>query len=85
MDFGSHISKEPINTSLWLFVSTRDAGLGFEFKLDKWHGVFGFDGLNFDNVVFAATFPPEEFPVPSSFTIQGSVSLNINKASVKGR
>ncbi|KAF9450718.1 hypothetical protein P691DRAFT_773715 [Macrolepiota fuliginosa MF-IS2] len=84
LDFGRHISKEPINVSLWLLVNTEDAGLGFKFTLDKWHGVFGFDGLDFDDVVFAAIFPPEQFPVPSSFTIKGKISLKINKGGITG-
>lgn len=85
LDFGSWISKDPIRVSLWLFVNTADAGLGFKFTLDKWHGVFGFDGLDFDDVVFAAIFPPQQFPAPSSFTIKGSISLKVNKAGITGR
>lgn len=85
MDFGSHISKDPINISLWLLINTIDGGLGFKFTLDKWHSVFGFPGLDFDDVVFAAIFPPEQFPVPSAFTIKGSIALTVNNASIKGR
>ncbi len=85
LDFGHHISEDPINVSLWLLVNTADGGLGFKFTLDKWHGVFGFPGLNFDDVVFAAIFPPQQFPVPSSFTIKGSVSLSANDAGIRGR
>ncbi|KAF9443262.1 hypothetical protein P691DRAFT_713513 [Macrolepiota fuliginosa MF-IS2] len=84
LDFGSHISKNPIKTDLWLFVDTANGGLGFDFRLDKWHGVFGFDGLNFDNVRFAAVFPPETFPVPSRFAIAGKVSLKINNGDIEG-
>jgi hypothetical protein len=68
-----------------LLVDTSTAGLGFQFTLDKWHSVFGFDGLDFDDVVFAATFPPEQFPVPSVVTIKGSVSLKVNRAGITGR
>ncbi|KAF8643546.1 hypothetical protein AX16_008934 [Volvariella volvacea WC 439] len=83
-DFGEHVSKSPVTTSLLLFVDTSTTALGFTFKLDKWESVFGFDGLSFENVVFSAEFPPEEFPVPSAFTVAGTIKLTVNDAYFGG-
>ncbi|KAG1772239.1 hypothetical protein EV702DRAFT_1201627 [Suillus placidus] len=75
LNFGEQVSKNPIATSLFLFVDFSMTVLGFKFTLDQWKGVFGYDGLNFENIVFEAEFPPEEFPLPSEFTVSGTVDL----------
>ncbi|THU92705.1 hypothetical protein K435DRAFT_862202 [Dendrothele bispora CBS 962.96] len=84
LNFGDHVSKDPITTSLFLLIDTSTMALGFKFQLDKWEAVFGFNGLNFENVLFAAEFPPEEFPIPSSFTVAGAVNLQVNDSKFDG-
>jgi hypothetical protein len=85
LNFGEHVSKNPITTTLFLFVDFSTMGLGFKFTLDKWKAVFGYDGLNFENVVFEAEFPPEQFPFPSEFTVSGTVDLSVRNSNFSGR
>ncbi|KAG1769919.1 hypothetical protein EV702DRAFT_1250043 [Suillus placidus] len=84
LNFGEHVSKNSITTSLFLFVDFSTTALGFKFTLDQWKGVFGYDGLNFENVVFEAEFPPEEFPIPSEFTVSGTVDLSVKESKFYG-
>ncbi|KAG2339388.1 hypothetical protein BDR05DRAFT_967920 [Suillus weaverae] len=84
LNFGEQVSKDPITTSLFLFVDFSTTALGFKFTLDQWKGVFGYDGLNFENVVFDAEFPPEELSIPSEFTVSGTVDLSVKKSKFYG-
>lgn len=85
LNFGEQVSKNPITTSLFLFVDFSTTALGFRFTLDLWQGVFGYDGLDFENVIFEAEFPPEQFPFPSEFTVSGTVNLSVKKSNFYGR
>ncbi|KAF9045126.1 hypothetical protein BJ165DRAFT_135713 [Panaeolus papilionaceus] len=84
LDFGKHISENPIEESVAIFIKTSDLGLGFEIRVKSWRSMFGIHGMDFESVILEAAFPPEQFPVPSEFTIAGKVKLHINNAKIDG-